>query len=570
MKTVRWTVLALAACAALVAVAYWLERPSVERGSTLVVELGGAYVEAADTPLLGELLGVERRSLLGTLSELRKAERDQRLARVILVVRDLDIGWAKAQELRDAIRALRDAGRHPTAVLEVEGFGANLEYYVASAAETLYLAPASGPPLVGLAEEHLFLGGLWERLGVSMQVARAGRYKSAVDSLVGEGMDEAYREQADWLLDSIDNQFVAGIAEARGLSVDVVRKVLAAAPSRADVLEELRLIDGVRTHRELVADVPEGRLVEASEYAAVDASSVGFDPQATFAVIYGSGAIQSGSGAVSPTGRIVFAAEAVIDALEQAVEDEEIAAVVLRIDSPGGSAFASEQVWQAIRKARERKPVVASFSDYAASGGYYLASAADAIVSQPGTLTGSIGVFAVRPGLGGLLRNLEIESAALQRAPHAEINLPAQELSPDTMDWLQSDVEGVYRRFLERVAEGRDRQVEEIDHVAGGRVWTGEQAVTRGLVDALGGMRTAVSRAKARAGIEADADVALAVYPPPKPLAVQLREAFRISLGRSVASALPWTAVVGRAGAWLEAMAGPGPILAPFVWVEVR
>jgi protease-4 len=570
MKTLRWTVLALAAVAALVALAWWAERPSVAKGSTLVIELSGDYVEAPRPPLVGTLFGAGRPSLIQLLSDLRKAERDARLKRVIFVVGDLRIGWAKAQELRDAIQALRDAGRHPTALLEVEGFGANLEYYVASAAEQVYLAPGSGSPLIGLAEEHLFLGELWERLGISMSVAQAGRWKGAADSIVDKQMNQYYREQANRLLDSIDGQFIAGIAQARGVPVETVRKVIDTAPSQPDVLQGLHLIDGVRTRRALLDETDEAHRIDAEQYAAIDPSQVGFAPKATFALIYGSGTIQGGSGTVSRTGQPVFASQTVIDALEQAAKDDSIRAIVLRIDSPGGSAFPSEQVWQAIRHVHQQKPVVASFSDYAASGAYYLSSAADAIVAEPATLTGSIGVFAVRPGFGGLLDRIGIHSEILVRAPNAEINLLTPSLSPETRDWLQSDVDNVYHRFLARVAEGRGRDVSAISDIAEGRVWTGEQAVTRGLVDALGGLRAAVQRAKAKVGIDPAADVALAVYPPPKPLLVQIRDAIHASIARSVSAALPFQPVAARAGAWMEALAGPGPVLAPYFWVDIR
>jgi protease-4 len=570
MRRIRWALLALLAVAALLLVRRLEVGPNVESGSTLLIELAGSYVEGPAAPHVSELLGFGHRTLLGTLSELRKAERDDRIGRVLITVRDLQIGWAKAQELRDAIRALRDKGRHPVALLEVEGFGANLEYYVASAAEKVYLAPGSGAPILGLAEEHLFYGGLWDKLGVTLQVAQVGRYKGAADSLVSREMGEYYREQAERLLDSIDGQFIAGIAEARGVSVDVVRKVIATAPSRPEVLEELGLVDGVATQRQLVHETPEDKRVEASAYAAIPAEQVGFSPEATFALIYGSGAIQSGEGSTSRTGQPVFASETVIEAIEDATEAEDVKAIVLRIDSPGGGAFPSEQMWHAIREARKKKPVVASFSDYAASGGYYVASAADAIVSLPGTLTGSIGVFAVRPALRGFFERFDVHTGTLERAPHAEINLLSPELSPDTRDWLQADVEDTYRRFLARVAEGRGRPVEEVEAIAEGRVWTGEQAVTRGLVDGIGGLRSAVSRAKEKVGIEADADVSLTIYPQPKPLAEQIQELFRVSVTQSIGAFVPWRDAIDRTGAWLEAVTSAGPVLASPIWIDIR
>ncbi len=570
MRTLRWIVITVLAVAAVYVLSIYRQTSSIADGSTLVVELSGNYVEAGEAPAFSQLLGMDRRSLLGTLSELRKAERDDRIKNVLLIVRGLQVGWAKAQDLRDAINALRVAGRHPVAYLEVEGFGANRDYFVASAAEKLYMAPGSGAPLIGLAEEHWFLGGLWDYLGVTMQVAQAGNYKGAADSIIGHGMNDFYREQSNRLLDSFDGIFIGGIAEARGVSVETVRKVIASAPSRPEVLEELKLIDGVRTRAALIEELGKDTIVEASEYAAVDAASLGFDPRATFALIYGAGTIQTGKGSMSRTGSPIFASETVIEALQDAAADDEIRAIVLRIDSPGGGAFPSEQIWQAIREARKKKPVVSSFSDYAASGGYYLASATDAIVAQPATLTGSIGVFAVRPSLQGVLERFGVGIATLDRAPHAEINLMMPVLSPDTVDWLQADVDDTYQRFLSRVAEGRSRSVSEIDAIAGGRVWTGEQAVTRGLVDALGGLRVAVDKAKERAGIAADADVALAVYPAPKPLAEQLREALQLSVAQNVAAALPWNRALANVSTWFDAISVGGTVLAPSLWVEIH
>jgi len=570
MRRLRWVVVALLAIAAFVALRRLEVGPGIERGSTLVFELTGDYIEGPEAPSFGALFGFEHRSLLGVLGELRKAERDDRLDRVLLRVHDLKVGWGKAQELRDAIRALRDKGRHPVALLEVEGFGANVEYYVASAAEKLYVAPGGGAPILGLAEEHLFYGGLWDRIGVTLQVAQAGRYKGAADSLASKEMGPYYREQADRLLDSIDGQFIAGIAETRGVSIDTVHKVIATAPAKPEVLQELGLIDGVATERELEKQVPEKRRVQASDYAAVSPESLGFSPQATFALIYGSGTIQSGKGTTSRSGQPVFASDTVIEAIEDAADADDVRAIVLRIDSPGGSAFPAEQMWQAIREARKKKPVIASFSDYAASGGYYVASAADAIVSQPATLTGSIGVFALRPSFGDLLGRFDVHTGVLERAPHAQMNLLTPALSPDTRDWLQADVEDTYRRFVSRVAEGRGRPPEEIDAIAEGRVWTGEQAVTRGLVDTIGGLRSAVARAKDKLGIGPDADVALTIYPPPKPLAQQIREMLNMEISQRVADALPVPDLFARTGGWIEAVTSPGPLVLSPLWIDIR
>lgn len=579
MRTLRWTLLAILVLLGIGWLVHRVQQPGVEDGSALVLRLEGELIEAADAPFFAQVLGVQRRSLLSVLSELRKAQRDERLAHVVLEIGDLRIGWAKAQELRDAIHDLREAGRHPIALLGVGGFGANLEYYVASAAEEVYLQPGSGPPLIGLAEEHLFLGGVWDRYDVSVAVGKAGKYKGAAEQIAGREMSAPYREQAESLLDSVDAQFVSGIAEARGLSDDAVRMALALASSKVETLKALDLVDGESTREELIERLGEPPVVEGKDYAGVDAASVGFDPQATFAVVYASGAVVQGEGRTTRTGEPVAASETVAEALATAADDDSIAAILLRVDSPGGGSFPSEAIWRAVRKARQSKPVIASFSDYAASGGYYVASAADGIVAQPGTITGSIGVFAVRPALGAFFARFGVATETMQRAPHAELNLATPPLSDDTAEWLDREVQNVYELFLDRVAEGRALEIVQVDAVAQGRVWTGEQAVERGLVDQLGGLRAAVLLAKERVGIDADADVGLSVYPPPRPLVEQIAESFRLSIARTAASALPfdlerhsehWPAAAGRISAWLGAIAQGGALLLPPVWIEIQ
>ncbi|MDJ0866025.1 MAG: signal peptide peptidase SppA [Myxococcota bacterium] len=570
MKALRWGMLVLLALAGLALLVRSALPPRIAEGSALWIELSGDYVESPERPWLAQLAGLTQRPLVSLLSELRKAELDDRLAHVVLHVRDLRVGWAKAQELRAAIEALSAAGRHPVAYLDVPGFGANKGYFVASAADEVHLAPGGGAPLLGLAQEYVFLGGLWELLGARVEVTQAGTYKGAAESFAGREMSDAYREQAERLLDSVDGQFVDGIAASRGLEPQAVRRALAAAPSDPEVLMQLGLVDGAAPRRALLEALGDPELVESATWARVDPASLGFEPEATFALIYGSGTIVSGRGSVSRSGRPVIASDTIVEAIESAADDAAIGAIVLRIDSPGGGPFPSEQIWHALRAAREKKPVIASFSDYAASGAYYLASAADAIVADPATLTGSIGVFAIRPSLGGVFERLEIGFETLSRAPHAELLLSTPPLSPETRDWLQADVDAVYRRFLARVAEGRGVEPEAVAAVAEGRVWTGEQALERGLVDELGGLRAAVGVARARLGLEPDTDVALAIYPPPRPLLQQLQEALRTRVAQSLRPALPWSPLLDRIGGWLEALAAGGPVLLPPIFLEIR
>lgn len=544
--------------------AMWLwpgRGPKIESGSTLVLELSGEYVEAAVPPLLARLAGPSRRPFASLLSELAKAERDERLASIVLRIRDLEIGWGKAQELRDAIESASSRGRRTLAWLEIASFGANLEYFVASAADEVYAAPATRAPVVGLAAEYLFFGGLLERLGVELEVERIGRYKSAVETIAGRSMSDSMREMAGSLLASIDAQFVGGIAASRELPAETVREAIAAAPVEPQEMQKWGLIDGALQWDELMAKQGDPPVVEADDYAAVDPADVGFDPVARFALVYGSGPVVVGRGAVSPSGSLVFASDSVSEALEDAAEDPSISAIVFRIDSPGGSALASDVVWRATERARAKgKPLIASFSDVAASGGYYVAAGADAIVASPGSITGSIGVFALRPVLSGTFEKLDIGFDSITLAPYADLQLSTRPLSPESRVRLRAEVASIYDLFVARVDQGRALDRAQVDAVGQGRVWTGAQAAEVGLVDSLGGLRAAVREGKRRQGLAEDADVALVVFPPPR----SLLEQFEDALTGARAALLPTPAVLAglarRAEPWLEALQSGTPL----------
>ncbi len=543
--------------------------PTIQPGSALVIDLEGEYVEAPQAPLMARLLGQHRVPLVSVLSELRKAGRDARISVVVLRIRGLDIGWAKAQDLRDAILALHDRGKRTYAYVECERFGANREYYVASAADQVWLAPGTRAPFVGLAADYVFLGGLWEKLGVGVEVERVGKYKSAAESLAATHMSDANAEMVNSIMDSVESQVVAAVADRRKLTPSEVREIIDQAPMTPQEMLAARLVDGVGFLDAVLEKEGKPPVVESDDYAGVDPRSVGFDPVATFALVYGSGAVVHGDAKLSRSGDSVLASTPVSRALRDAADDPEIKAIVFRIDSPGGSALASDIVYQAVLEAKQKKPLVVSFSDVAASGGYYVAAAADTIVSQPGTLTGSIGVFVVRPVIGGLLDKLGIGHASVTRGAHAGLLLSTEPLSPGTRQRLEAEVRSVYDLFVERVSTGRSLDPAYVDEIGQGRVWTGAQANERKLVTALGGLHVAVDRAKERAGLSRDADVALMPYPPPEPLSEQIR---KLAFGGSVSAVqLPVVPeALGRIAAALAELPSGAPVLVPPVLVDVR
>jgi len=551
---------------------WWLRGsgPGIEPGSILLVDLSGSFVEAAEPPLLSRLLGDSSRSFTALLSDLRKAERDRRIAGVLFRVRGLEIGWAKAQELRGAIQSLDAAGRRTLAFLEL-GMGSNREYYVATAAQEVRASPGSANPLVGLAAEFLFLGGLWEKLGAGFEVEGVGEYKSAVETLTGTQMSPAHREMAASLLDSTDAQFVGGIAESRGLSEKVVRRAIDAGTASPDEMRAQGLVDEVCHFDEALASLGEGPVVERDDYSQVDPKSVGFEPVAKFALVYGAGAVSLGRASPSPSGTLRMASDDLAEALEEIAKDDDIRAVVLRIDSPGGSAQAAEVIWRAVRRARESgKPVVASVSDLAASGGYYAAAAADAIVAPPASQVGSIGVFLMRPVLGELLGKLGIGVETMTRGARADLLLASQPLSESTRAQLRSEIESTYELFLARVAEGRALPRERVHELGRGRVWTGAQAAERGLVDGLGGLREAVAKARELAGLTPEADVALVPYPRTRTLIEEVQGALRRAALALSPPPLPLPPLALRLADWLAAAPPGTPGLLPPLFVEIH
>jgi len=509
--------------------------PKIEAGSTLVLILEGDYAEGAAAPLITRVLGGGEPALLDVYSAFRKAELDPRIARVVVRVRGLGIGWGKAQELRAAIARVGAAGKQTVAVLEAEGFGAG-GYYVASAAQRVVVTPASRSPLLGLASEQLFFAGLFEKLGVMVEYERAGDYKSAVEPFTAEKMSDASREMTNALLDSTEAAFVDDVAEARGLEPARVRALVDEAPSSAEELLAAKLADQIAYYEDVVKDAP---VVKQEDWALVDPASLGVKPEATLALISGAGMVLTGSGEISPTGNRVMAADTFVSSVREAVDDDEVKALLVRIDSPGGSPLASDLMWRALRDARAAgKPVIVSMSDVAASGGYYVASAADRIICHPSTLTGAIGVFVIRPSLGGLLEKAGITTETLQRGARADLLFGGQPLTDGARAVLRKDVQGVYEQFVARVAEGRGMAPDAVKKVGGGRVWTGTQALEIGLVDELGGLYEAAVAAKKAIGLKPDAAVLLKSFPAQKTLAEQVVQLMRGAQAQSASAPL--------------------------------
>jgi protease-4 len=480
----------------------------------LRIELEGDLPEA---PRELGLRDLRRRSstpdLLTLLATLRSAREDPELRMVVLDVHGIAAGWGTLQSVRRAILALRAAGKPVWAYLTQPG---TRDYYLASAAERVLLAPAGIFDVTGLASEVVFVKGALDKLGVEAQLARAGRFKAAAEPFTRTDMSPEHRAMAQELLDDLYDQLVADVATARHMSADAVRSAFVDGPLLAREAVARGLIDAVSYPDELRAAVEERcgeappidlaaygrRRAWATRRAALDAPTVGV------LTVHGaiSGEAFPGTSARTTTWR-GFRRE-----LDTMARDTRLAGIVLRVDSPGGSGLASDLMWREVVQARQRKPVLVSMGDVAASGGYYLAAGADHVTAEAATLTGSIGVLAGKPVLRGLYDRLGITKEIIVRgnaARHSDY-LPLDE---DNFGKLRREAEAFYAEFVGKVASGRGLSTAAVESVAEGRVWTGRQAMARGLVDALGGIEETLEELKRRLGVPATSRVALVRRP---------------------------------------------------------
>jgi protease-4 len=522
----KWIIFGLLALVMFLASRTFFGGPSVPEGAYLLLDLQGEYAEHAPDEVLYRLFAEPPVSLLDLLLLIRNAREDGRVKGMVVRLRPLQIGWAKAQDIRTALQAFRDAGKPLYAYLEQEFSASTLEYYVASVADRVYLPPGAAAPVNGLLAQYVFLGGVWEKLDIDMEVEKIREYKTFGDMITNKEMSPYHREMANSLLDSIYGQFIDGIAEARRMKPAAVRGVVDTSPATAAELEARGLADGARFLDELRVELAgrDGEFFSAEEYRQADGPPLASEPSGEIAVIYGAGTVMTGESQGSISGSGTMGADTVSTAFREASERDEVKSILFRIDSPGGSALASDLIWRAVDQARAVKPVIVSMSDVAGSGGYYVAAAASKIVAQPATMTGSIGVVLSKPNISGLLANLGINTESLRRGDLAELTSLTKSLTPAERRRLTDSMNHVYQLFVERVSTGRGISPAEVEAVGRGRVWTGEQAKDNGLVDELGGFFAAIDAAKESAGISRDERMKLVFYPKRKPFLARLAD----------------------------------------------
>ena len=537
------------------------------------------------------------------VAAIHRAAEDPRVAGLIARVQIPAAAAGPVQELREAIAAFSDV---KPSLAWAETYPGTLSYYLASAFREVWMQPSGTVGLVGFATNALFLRDALDKAGLEAQFVARGEYKSAANLFTQDSYTEAHREADSRLIESLHSQVWEAVAQSRHLEPAEIDALADKAPVLRDDAVTGRLIDRVGFRDEAYSRIgelsgaqsiprslrscpPEGISPETGDadgdpdapprlYLSRYARAASRPPQMpsipgrkskpTIAVVTLDGPIVSGRGGppLLPLGNSSAGGDTIAAALREAAADDSVSAIVLRVDSPGGSVTGSETIWRQVNRVRDDgKPVVASMGAVAASGGYYVSMGADAIVANPGTITGSIGVVTGKLIARELKDRLGVGSDSVRTNPNADawsVNAP---FTAEQHAQVEAEADLFYTDFVERVAQGRKLSVDAVDAVARGRVWTGADALAHGLVDELGGLRTAIRRAKVLAGIDADADVRLVSYPGsslleflrPKassqPAAASLPDAFAALLGRSVAGLLGRTerSITGVSVLWL-------------------
>jgi protease-4 len=495
----------------------------------LELDLSQPLVEHEPDDALAKLRSRGKPRLRPVLRALHEAGDDPRVVGLVAKVGDIKMTLARAQELRDAVAVFAASGKPTVAWADTFGESANatVPYLLASGFSEVWLQPTGELNLLGVTAEVPFLRGVLDKLDVEPEFGQRYEYKNAADRLLSREFTDAHREASDRLAESAWEQVVGAVAKSRGLTEEAVRALADRGPLFADEAKEGGLVDrlGYRDEvytalrRSVGGDV---QLLFADKWSPAASPvarlvrQVGERKAPGVALVEGFGGIVTGRSRRSPLQGPVMGGDTVAAAIRAAVRDERVRAIVFRVDSPGGSAVASDTIWREVLCAREAgKPVVVSMGAVAGSGGYYVSCSSDAIVAEPGTLTGSIGVLGGKFVTTGLTDRLGLAYGAVQHGAHARMYSGKRGFDEAERERLDAWLDRVYADFTGKVAQGRGMTQEEVHEVARGRVWTGADAATRGLVDALGGLRTAVRLAREKAGLPDDAPLRPAVSVPP-------------------------------------------------------
>lgn len=493
--------------------------PTVAQNSVLQLELNGDIPERAQVEVpFGSLAERGAPTVTSLWQLLRAAAADSRIKGVVLEPQSLSVGWGKLEELRADLEQFKKSGKPLFAYLKTPGAR---EYYVSTVADRIYLGPTDWLNVKGMRVELMYFKNTLDKLGVDVQVEHEGRYKDFGDMFTRTSMSPETREVMTSVLDTLYGNLVQRIALGRKKTPADVTALIDRGPFLAKDARESGLVDELRYEDQVFGELQqklnsgELRKITTAKYLKIPAASLGLEGKHRIAMLVGDGAITRGTGDEDGVGSESGITASGFNKLLRRIEgDTSIEGVVVRIDSPGGDAVASDEIWREMVLLSKKKPLVISMSDAAASGGYYMAMTGDPIVAYPGTLTGSIGVVFGKPNLHGLYDKVGITKDMLKRGRFADIDTDYRDLTPEELAKLKEGIDNNYREFVSRVAQARHRPYDQIEPLAQGRVWLGSQARERGLVDELGGLDRAIELVKQKAKIPASENVTLVMYPP--------------------------------------------------------
>jgi len=499
----------------------------------LEIDLTDGISETRPTDPVSAIAARNRPALPDILDGLRRARDDDRVTVLVTRLGGKPFGLAAVQELRRAVTDFAEAGK--ATIAWAESFGefsaSNVQYYLATAFEKIWLQPSGDLGLTGLAVERIFLRGLLDKLGADFQVAKRHEFKSAAEQLTETQFSAPAKQATERMTASITEQLVQAIAERRGLSREKVSELIDGGPYLAIRARAESLVDELGYRDEVYAEArklagPDAAVMYLSRYQHSKAlaerarnavTKLPGSHESGVALIYATGPIRRGRSGRGVLTSGAMGSDTIASAIRAAARDEHVRAILLRVNSPGGSYVASDTIWREVVRARAGgTPVVVSMGDVAASGGYYISMAADHIIAQPGTITGSIGVLTGKPVVGEALGRVGITSDRVVQGAHATLFSQLEPFSADEWALVNDWLDHIYADFTGKVATGRGMTPEQVHDVARGRVWTGADALAHGLVDELGGVDRAAAVARRRAGLPATAP--LRVFPRVRPI----------------------------------------------------
>ena len=527
------------------AIATLMSQEGLPERIVLEIDFEREFAEYIPTDPLASVLMEQTVSVRDIVDALHQAATDERVLALVARAGTPRMGLAEIQEVRDAVIAFRKSGKPAIAYAETFGeFGpGNGAYYLAAAFDRIYLQPSGDIGLTGLMAESAFVSGTLEKLGISPRMDHRYEYKNALNMFTEKKYTQPHREAILQIIESQFGQIVQGIAAGRGLEADAVRALVDRGPFLGAYALAENLVDGLAYRDEVQAIIDDDLGEEAervSLFTYLRQMGRPHNGEEAIALIYGVGGVHRGkseySAALSgPT----MGSDSVSAAFRDAVQDDTVKAILFRVDSPGGSYVASDTIWRETVRAKEAgKPVIVSMGNVAGSGGYFVAAAADKIVAQPGTITGSIGVVGGKMLTAELMEKIGISSDEVHTSTNATMWSSSLDYTPQQWQRITVWLDHVYADFTQKVAEGRGLTQEQVHAVAKGRIWTGEDAKGIGLVDELGGFPVALRLAKQAAEIEEDVPVQVKLFPEQKTLVDTVLSRLQ---GREDAAASPTT-----------------------------